>query len=44
MPVLPIAILKSLSSASNSSGLLLSKVEVFILYVYDVACEGLSES
>ena len=40
MPVPLIDILNILSSAINYPGLTASKVNMFILYVYDMACEG----
>ena len=42
MPVLSIVILKFLCRARNYSGLPLLKVDMFVLYVSDVACEGFS--
>ena len=40
MPVLSIAILKLLSSARNSSGCKSSKLDISMLYIYDVDCES----
>ena len=40
MPVPPIAVLKFLVIARNPSGWPSLKVDIFILYVSDVACEG----